>query len=110
MEQQSKIIRTWKGWTTKENASIYENLLLNKIFPDVKKKGIIGLEKVSITIRHKKEEVEFFLVLQFNSMDAVKLFAGENYERAYMPEEAQRVLLRYDDTAQHYELRKVLEF
>ncbi len=110
MDKQSKVIRTWKGWTTKENASIYEDLLINKIFPAVKEKGITGLEKVSISIQHKHEVVEFFLVLQFDSMDDVKLFAGEHYERAYMPEEAQRVLLRYDDTAQHYELRSVLEF
>ncbi|MEN8193174.1 MAG: antibiotic biosynthesis monooxygenase [Bacteroidota bacterium] len=110
MNKQSKIIRTWKGWTTKENAKIYEDLLINKIFPAVKEKGIVGFEKVSIAIQHKKEEVEFFLVLQFDSIDAVKTFAGENYENAYMPEEAQRILLRYEDTAQHYELSKVIAF
>jgi hypothetical protein len=85
-------------------------LLINKIFPAVKEKGVAGLEKVSISIQHHKTEMEFFLVLQFDSMDAVKSFAGENYEKSYMPDEAQRVLLRYDDTAQHYELKKVLEF
>ena len=92
MDKKSKIIRTWKGWTTIEDAKTYEDLLINKIFPAVKKKGVIGLEKVSISIQHKKKEVEFFLILQFDSLEAVKTFAGENYELAYMPEEAQRVL------------------
>ena len=84
MDTQNKIIRIWKGWTTLENAPIYENMLINEVFPEVKKKGVTGLEKVSIS------------------------FAGENYEIAYIPENAKRVLLRYDTTAQHYTLREEL--
>ena len=110
MDKKSKIIRTWKGWTTRENADIYENLLINEIFPEVQKKGVKGLEKVSISTQSKKEEVEFLLILQFDSLDAVKTFAGDKYEMAYMPEKAQRVLLRYEETAQHYEFRKELKF
>ena len=49
MNSKSKIIRTWKGWTTLENATIYEYMLINEIFPTVKKKGVPGLEKVSIS-------------------------------------------------------------
>ena len=44
MNKKQKIIRTWKGWTTKENASIYEDMLVNEVFPAVKKKGVEGLE------------------------------------------------------------------
>ena len=108
MENKSKIIRTWKGWTTIENAPIYEDMLINEVFPAVKKKGVDGLEKVSISTQNKKDEVEFFLTLQFDSLEAVKLFAGENYEIAYIPENAKSVLLRYEETAQHYEFRKEL--
>lgn len=108
MNKASKIIRTWKGWTTLENAPIYENMLINEVFPAVKKKGVNGLEKVSISTLEKENEVEFFLVLQFDSLDAVKSFAGENYETAYIPDNAKRVLLRYDKTAQHFELKEEL--
>lgn len=110
METKPKIIRTWKGWTTIENADVYEDLLIDEIFPDVQKKGVKGLEKVYISKRSKKEEVEFLLILQFSSLDAVKTFAGENYKIAYIPEKAQRVLIRYEKTAQHYEFRKELNF
>ena len=108
MHNQSKIIRTWRGWTTLENASIYEDMLINEVFPTVKKNGVLGLEKVSISTKQKKDEVEFFLALQFDSLDSVKLFAGENYIQAYIPENAMRVLKRYDMTAEHYELKKEL--
>jgi len=83
-------------------------MLINEVFPAVKKNGVDGLEKVNISTQNKNEEVEFFLTLQFDSLDAVKKFAGENYEIAYIPENAKRVLLRYEETAQHYEFKKEL--
>ena len=92
MDEKTKIIRTWKGWTTLENAPIYVDMLINEVFPAVKRKGVDGLEKISISTSSKKDEVEFFLILQFDSLDSVKTFAGENYELAYIPENAQRVL------------------
>lgn len=108
MNNKQKIIRTWKGWTTIANAPVYEDMLINEVFPAVKKKGVKGLEKVSISTMEKKDEVEFFLVLQFDSLDSVKMFAGENYKQAYIPDNAKRVLLRYDKTADHFELKKEL--
>ena len=108
MNKSNKIIRTWKGWTTLENAPIYEDMLINEVFPEVKKKGVTGLEKVSISTKHHENEVEFFLVLQFDTIESVKLFAGEDYENAYIPDNAKRVLLRYETTAQHYELKEEL--
>ena len=45
MNSKSKIIRTWKGWITLENASIYEDMLINEVFPTVKKNNVNGLEK-----------------------------------------------------------------
>ena len=110
MNKNAKIIRTWKGWTTIENAPIYKDMLINEVFPAVKKKGVEGLEKVSISSQIKKDEIEFFLILQFDSLESVKVFAGENYEIAYIPENAQRVLLRYEETAQHYEFLDELIF
>lgn len=104
----SKIIRVWRGWTTLENALAYEDMLINEVFPTVKKNGVVGLEKVSISTKQHKDEVEFYLVLQFDNLDSVKTFAGENYETAYIPDNAKRVLKRYELTAQHYELKKEL--
>jgi hypothetical protein len=108
MNKKQKIIRTWKGWTSIENAPIYENMLINEVFPAVKRKGVEGLEKVSISTMKKEDEVEFFLVLQFDSLETVKMFAGENYQMAYIPDNAKLVLSRYDKTADHFELKKEL--
>ena len=104
----NKIIRVWRGWTTPENAPIYEDMLIKEVFPTVKKNGLDGLEKVSISTKHHDDEVEFYLVLQFDCLDSVKTFAGEDYYTAYIPDNAKRILKRYDKTAQHYELREEL--
>jgi hypothetical protein len=108
MNNKSKIIRTWKGWTTIENAIIYENMLINEVFPTVKRNGVTGLEKVSISTKNTNNEVEFFLTLQFDSIDSVKSFAGEDYTQAYIPDNAKQVLKRYDKKAEHYELKEEL--
>jgi len=36
MNRKNKIIRTWKGWTSIENAPIYENMLITEVFPAVR--------------------------------------------------------------------------
>lgn len=103
-----KIIRTWSGWTSLEKARAYEEFLVGEVFPDVKKKGVDGLEKANISTLLGNNEVQFFLVLQFRSLDAVKKFAGEDYQRAYIPEKAKQLLKRYDSTASHFELKQEL--
>lgn len=108
MAKKNEIIRIWKGWTNKVNAPVYEKLLENEIFPEVKKKGVSGLKKVSISTRELKDEVEFLLVLQFDSLESVKTFAGENYKTAYIPDKAKRILSKYETTASHYEFKKEL--
>jgi hypothetical protein len=108
VDANSRIVRIWKGWTTPENAPAYERLLEEEVFPGVKKKGVVGLEKVSISTRRIEDEVEFLLVLQFETLDAVRSFAGEDYEVAYIPDSAAKILSRYDATARHYELKNEL--
>jgi hypothetical protein len=41
----------------------------------------------------------------FASWEAVKAFAGEDHEKAYVPASAQAVLARFDERSQHYEIR-----
>jgi hypothetical protein len=46
----------------------------------------------------------------FDSWDAVRQFAGEYYERAYVPPAAREVLARFDEHSQHYEIKESLEY
>ncbi|HEX8167192.1 MAG TPA: antibiotic biosynthesis monooxygenase [Beijerinckiaceae bacterium] len=99
------IVRIWHGWTTPENADAYENLLKTEIFPGIAAKNVKGYRGIELLRRPLGAEVEFVTVMRFDSLAAVKAFAGEDHETAYVPEKARAVLARFDDRSQHYEVR-----
>lgn len=50
------------------------------------------------------EEVEFVTVTWFEGLEAVRAFAGEDYEVAVVPPAARAVLKRFDAVTQHYDV------
>ena len=100
------IARVWHGWTTAENADTYETLLKTEIFPGILAKGVDGFQKIELFRRDLGAEIEFMTVMWFRDLAAVKAFAGENYEAAYVPARARAVLARFDQSSQHYEIRE----
>jgi heme-degrading monooxygenase HmoA len=103
------ISRIWHGYTTQENADIYENMLKEEIFVGIKNRKIEGFKEIQLYRRDIKDEVEFITIMWFSSIEAVKKFAGEEYEIAVVPEKARKVLKRFDPTSQHYEVRETLK-
>lgn len=53
-------------------------------------------------------ETEIITVMEFDSLDAVKEFAGEDYEGAVVPEAAWAVLTHFDARSQEYEIKAEL--
>ena len=51
------------------------------------------------------KEIEFITIMWFDTIDAVRSFAGENYEVAVVPPKARALLSRYDAKSQHYEVK-----
>jgi len=100
------ISRLWHGWTTPQNADSYEALIRSTIFPGILGRGIAGLERMELLRRPLGEaEVEFVTIMWFASWDAVKAFAGPDWEVSVVPQAARAVLARFDDKARHYEVR-----
>lgn len=95
--------RVWHGWTTHENADVYEKLLYDEVFPSIEAKRIPGYHSIELWRRELEDEIEFITVMTFDSIQNVIDFQGEDYERAYVPDAAQRVLQRWDRTSGHYE-------
>ena len=103
--------RIWHGWTTRENADHYESLLKQEIFSGIAEKKVSGYKGIQLFRRPlNNDEVEFVTIMQFDSWDAVKEFAGEDYERAYVPAAAREVLARFDERSRHYEIKESLEY
>ena len=95
------IARLWHGWTTRENADAYEALLRREVLPHIH--GIQGYKGAYLLRRDMQDEVEFITLTLWESMSAVRAFAGEDYEVAVVPPEARRLLSRFDQRSVHYE-------
>jgi len=99
------IARIWHGWTNPENADVYESLLKDEIFVFIQNRKIEGFQGIQLLRRDLGEEVEFLTIMRFDTLDAVREFAGEDYELAFVPDKARAVLSHFDLRAQHYEVR-----
>jgi heme-degrading monooxygenase HmoA len=97
------ISRVWHGWTTPANADAYEELLRSEVLPGIHRvKGFKGAQVLRRDVADH-EEVEFVTITLFDSMEAVKEFAGENYEVAVILPEAHKLLQRFEARSAHYE-------
>jgi heme-degrading monooxygenase HmoA len=100
------ISRIWRGWTSPHNADAYESLLKAEIFTGIIERGITGFQGIDLLRRELEEEVEFVTIMWFDSLLAVRTFAGEDYERAVVPVKARQLLKRFDERSAHYEVRE----
>lgn len=97
------ISRVWYGWTTHENAAAYQSLLEKEILPGIANRHIDGYRGAHLLRRELEGEVEFVTILWFDSIEAVRAFAGEAYETAVVPQSARSLLSRFDVGSAHYQ-------
>jgi heme-degrading monooxygenase HmoA len=100
------IFRIWHGWTTHENADAYEQLLREEIFVGIKVRDIPGFRGIKLLRDDSETESEFVTIMEFDSIESVKQFAGDDHERAVVPDAARKLLKRFDARSQHYTLRE----
>lgn len=100
------ISRIWRGWTTPQNADAYDHLLRGEIFSGIFARKIAGFRRVELYRAAVGDEVEFVTVMWFDSIEAIKAFAGADYDVAVVPPKARELLKRFDARSQHYEVRE----
>jgi heme-degrading monooxygenase HmoA len=104
------VARICQGYTTPDDADAYESFLKEEFLPTVEKKNIDGYRKFQLLRLDKKPEVEFITIMWFDSIDKIRQFAGEDYEKAVVHPKAEQLLSRYDDRAKHFELVHELKY
>ena len=97
------IARHWRGWTEVRNADAYEDLLKQKVLPEVKK--VEGYRGGYILRNDGPRETEFVVINLFDSIAAVRRFAGDAYAAPVFEPEAKRLLTRIEPRAEHYHVR-----
>ena len=95
------IARLWHGWTTKANGELYERLLLEEVLPGILR--VPGYRGAYVLRREVSEENEYVTLTRFDSLEAVRAFAGDDYGMAVVPAEARKLLVRYEERPQHFE-------
>jgi heme-degrading monooxygenase HmoA len=96
--------RVWHGWTSPQNADNYEALLRHEIFLGINDRQIAGYRGIHLLRRDIGAEVEFVTIMWFDSLDAVRIFAGDDYEAAVVPPKARQLLAHFDARSAHYQV------
>ena len=95
------IARHWKGVTRPGEADNYIRHLREETFPALKK--IPGFVRASIFRREVSAGTEFLIVTVWQSLDAIRAFAGPDAEVAVVPDAVQAMMVEFDRRAVHFE-------
>ena len=99
------IARVWRGVAQGgSNAKAYLRHLTANVLPALK--AIEGHREARVLRREEGGRVEFIVMTCWDSMEAVRRFAGAHPERAVVEPEARAVLAEYDDFVRHYEVER----
>src|SRR3989442_12085725 len=96
------IARLWHGLTSRENAGAYETLLRNKVLPQIHR--VSGYGGAYLLKRSVPEGVEFVTLTFFESLNAVRAFAGSAYEQAVGPPDARAFPKPLDEGSAPYRM------
>ena len=95
------ITRMWRGWARSDQADRYEQHYRSEVVATLGQ--VPGFRGARLLRRRLGEETEFVSLTLFDDLDAVRGFAGPDYEIAVVAEEARKVLIRFDERVSHYE-------
>jgi len=96
------ICRYWSGLVRLDCPDVYVEHLRSQTFPSLAR--MPGFRGASLMKRELPDGVEFVVQTQWDSLDAIEAFAGDDAEVAVVPEEARRLMVEYDARARHYEV------
>jgi len=95
------ITRTWHGKTSLENAKYYLQFLLTS-----GTKGYLqtkGNLSVKVWQQKAKDCCHFWTITEWVDIEAIKAFAGADYEQAVYYAEDKGILLGFEEKVNHYE-------
>jgi heme-degrading monooxygenase HmoA len=95
------ITRMWRGWTRAAEADRYERHYRSEVMDALRQ--VPGFRGARLLRRTVGQETEFVSLTLFDDLDAVRSFAGADYETAVVAGEAREVLIRFDERVGHYE-------
>jgi heme-degrading monooxygenase HmoA len=96
------ISRHWRGLCKPTKADDYVQHLKSDTVTHLK--TLDGFIRAEIHQRNSDESIEFLVVTFWNSMEAVRRFAGSSPDVAVVPEIVADMMIKYDRRVCHYEV------
>ena len=96
------IARMWKGTALPERAGEYEKHLEMSVLPELRQ--IDGFQGVQLMRRDSTVSVEFIVLTFWESMDAIRKFAGDDEEGAVVAPVVQPLFREYDPRVKHFKV------
>ena len=96
------IARIWRGWAPQATADDYQRHYESEVSRHLRE--VDGFRGARLLRQDAGQEVMFTSVTFFTGIDAVRSFAGEDYEQAVVEETARRALSRWDERVSHHEV------
>ena len=96
------IARIWRGAVRQEDGDVYEQYIRETGVAEYK--ATAGNLGVTMMRRQVGDRTEFMLLSLWESLDAVKAFAGEDYEKGVYYPEDNRYLVERDEKSSHWEV------
>lgn len=96
------IARFWRGWTSIDKAELYRRHFRHNVRPQIE--ALPGFAGAWLLEKTGNGEVEFLAVTRWQSLDAIKAFAGSDVSRAKVEPQARAALDRFETSATHYDI------
>ena len=96
------ISRQWRGLAKTDRSHAYLDHLRRETFPKIAKLPVFL--RATILRRSLPAGVEYLVVTEWASLEAIRQFAGDNAERAVVPPAVGEMMLEYDQVVRHYEI------
>jgi uncharacterized protein len=96
------ILRMWRARSTVEKEDAYVQHVTEKVFPSLGR--IEGHRGASLLRRRVDGAIEVVVLTLWETMDAIRRFAGSEPERAVIEPEARAALTEFDDFVAHFEV------
>jgi heme-degrading monooxygenase HmoA len=96
------IVREWRGRATRSQADAYPRHFRERVISELRE--VPGFMGAQLSRRDVDGGVEFLVLTQWQSMDAIRGFAGTEVDKAVVEPGAAAALVEFDERVRHYEV------
>jgi heme-degrading monooxygenase HmoA len=96
------IIREWRGRAAADQAEAYPEHFRRSVLPELR--GIKGFLGATLSRRDHDGRIEYLVLTRWQSIEAIRAFAGGAPDKAVVEPGAVAALIDFDDTVRHYEM------